>query len=120
MSTALFLALFGPAGHALAQEPAAGGKIYAVVHVDVLPPNTPAGTKLLQQYVLDSRKDKGAVRIEAYVQIGRENHFSVVEVWQSQQAFDAHEAAGHTRKFREAIQPMLGSPFDERLHQILE
>ena len=102
-----------------AQDSAIKDRIYVVTHVDTLPGNGPA-TKLLQQYVSDTKKDKGAVRIELYVQISRTNHFSLAEVWENQQAYDAHVAAAHTRQFREQIQPMLGSPFDERLHQILE
>ena len=102
-----------------AQDSALKDRIYVVTHVDTLPGNGPAA-KLLQQYVMDSKKDKGAVRIELYVQISRANHFSLVEVWENQQAYDAHLAAAHTRQFREQIQPILGSPFDERLHQIVE
>jgi quinol monooxygenase YgiN len=102
-----------------AQDSAMKDRVYVVTHVDTLPGNGP-GAKLLQQYAADSRKDKGAVRIELYVQTSRPNHFSMVEVWENQQAFEAHEAAAHTKKFREDIQPMLGSPFDERLHQIVE
>jgi quinol monooxygenase YgiN len=102
-----------------AQDSAIKDRIYVVTHVDTLPGNAPA-SKLLQQYVSDTKKDKGAVRIELYVQVSRANHFSLVEVWENQQAYDAHVAAAHTRQFREQIQPMLGSPFDERLHQILE
>jgi quinol monooxygenase YgiN len=102
-----------------AQDFALKDRIYVVTHVDTLPGNGPAA-KLLQQYVMDSKKDKGAVRIELYVQISRANHFSLVEVWENQQAYDAHLAAAHTRQFREQIQPILGSPFDERLHQIVE
>ena len=79
-----------------------------------------AGTKLLKQYAEESRKDKGAVRVEVYIQISRVNHFSVVEVWENRQALDAHEAAAHTKKFRELIDPMLGSPYDERLHTLAE
>jgi quinol monooxygenase YgiN len=102
-----------------AQDSAMKDRIYVVTHVDTLPGNGP-GAKLLQQYAADSRKDKGAIRIELYVQISRANHFSLVEVWENQQAYDAHIATAHTRQFREQIQPMLGSPFDERLHQIVE
>jgi quinol monooxygenase YgiN len=91
-----------------------------VTHVDVVPTEAAAGTKLLKQYVEESRKDKGAVRVEAYIQISRVNHFSVVEVWENRQALDAHEAAAHTKKFREQIDPLLGSPYDERLHTIAE
>ena len=105
---------------ARSQEAAKGGKIYAVIHVDSVPTDAVSVTKLLQQYAVDTRTEKGAVRIEIYVQSDRPNHFSIVEVWQDQQAFDAHTAAAHTKKFREQIQPSLGSPFDERLHRLLE
>ena len=116
----LILIVSGFAGRALAQEQAPSGKIYVVTHVDIIPPETAAGTKLVQQYVADSRKDKGFVRIESYAQISRLNHISIVEVWQSQKDFDEHVAAAHTRQFRQQIDPKLGSPYDERLHQILE
>lgn len=116
----LILASCSLAGWALAQDPASHDKIYVVTHVDIVPPDTAAGTKLVQQYVADSRKDKGFVRIEAGAQISRVNHISIVEVWQNQKAFDEHIAAAHTRQFRQQIDPMLGSPYDERLHLSLE
>jgi len=115
----VFVAILGLGRLAAAQDTSTQDRIYVVTHVDTLPGNGPAA-KLLQQYVTDSRKDKGAVRIELYVQISRTNHFSLVEVWENQQAYDGHLAAAHTKQFREQIQPMLGSPFDERLHQIVE
>jgi quinol monooxygenase YgiN len=105
---------------ALAQEPGAHDRIYVVTHADLLGPNMPAGKKLLQQYVADSRKDKGCLRIEVYEQVSRLNHHMIVEVWESQQAFDAHLAAAHTVQFRHELDPMLGSPYDERLHHLLE
>jgi quinol monooxygenase YgiN len=110
MGAVLILAAFGLAGQAIAQEPAAHDKIYVVTHVDIVPPDTAA----------DSRKDKGVVQIEASAQISRVNHISIVEVWQNQKAFDEHVAAAHTRQFRQQIDPMLGSPYDERLHLLLE
>ena len=108
------------AGPARSQQPAKGGAIYAVIHVDSVPTDAASVSKQLQQYAVDSRKDKGAVRIEVYVQADRPNHFSIVEEWADQQAYDAHVAAAHTKKFREGIQASLGSPFDERLHKLLE
>jgi quinol monooxygenase YgiN len=116
----LFLATLGLGGWARAQEPGTRDRIYVVTHVDVLPTEAAAGTKILQLYAAESRKDKGAVRVEVYIQISRINHFSVVEVWQNRQALEAHEAAPHTKKFREQIDPLLGSPYDERLHTIAE
>ena len=107
------------AGSSAAQEPGSRDRIYLVAHVDLVPDAAAAGTKLLQQYAAATRQDKGAVRVELYVQRSRTNHLTLVEVWENQKALDAHVAAAHTKKFREQIQPMLGSPFDERLHQLV-
>jgi quinol monooxygenase YgiN len=120
MCAMLLLATFAFAGWTVAQEMAEHDRIYVVTHVDIAPPGTAAGTALVKQYVADSRKDKGFVRIEAGAQISRTNHISIVEVWQNQKAFDEHIAAAHTRQFRQQIDPMLGSPYDERLHTNLE
>ena len=116
----LLLTMLGLAGWVRAQESGTRDRIYVVTHVDVVPTEAAAGKKLLQQYVTESQKDKGAVRVEVYIQISRVNHFSLVEVWQNRQAFDAHEAAAHTKQFRTQIEPLLGSPYDELLHTIAE
>jgi len=122
MRTAAVLILLSCAlaGRVLAQEPVTRDMIYVVTHVDIIPPETAAGTKLVQQYVADTRKDKGIVRVDASAEISRVNHISIVEVWQNRQAFDEHVAAAHTRQFRQQIDPKLGSPYDERLHHSLE
>jgi len=120
MLAALLLTICGVAGWAVAQEMASKDRIYVVTHVDIVPTDAAAGTKLVQQYVVDSRKDKGLVRIEAGAQISRTNHIIIVEVWQNQKALDEHIGAAHTREFRQKIDPSLGSPYDERLHLNLE
>lgn len=99
-----------------AQDP----KLYVVTHVDLTPNYIADGTALLQKFAADSHKDKGVVRFELLVDVGRKNHFTIVSVWENQAAFDAHLEAAHTRQLREKLQPMLGSPFDERLHYILQ
>ena len=45
----------------------------------------------------------------------RLNHFTIIETWQGQDAVDAHALAMGTREYRDTIQPVLGSPLDERL-----
>ena len=92
--------------------------LYVVTHVDVLPKFTKAGRELLNQFAVDSRKDGGAVRIEVYGELSRPNHSTVVEVWSSRRAYEDHLGAAHTRAYRAKLQPMLGSPFDERLHRL--
>jgi quinol monooxygenase YgiN len=96
------------------------GKLYVVTHVDLTPNYIADGTRLLQNFAVDSRKDKGVVRFEMLVDVSRKNHFTMVSVWENQAAFDAHLEAAHTKQMCEKLQPMLGSPFDERLHNTLQ
>jgi len=95
-------------------------KLYVVTHVDLTPNYAVDGTQLLQKFASDSHKDKGVVRFELLQDLARKNHFTIVGVWENQAAFDAHLEAAHTKQFREKLQPMLGSPFDERLHSIMQ
>ena len=97
---------------------AADEPLYVVTHVDVMPKFTDAGRDLLKFFAVDSRKDAGAIRIDVLEELGRPNHSTVVEVWASRQAYEDHLAAEHTRAYRAKLQPMLGSPFDERLHRL--
>ena len=114
--TLLLVALSAPAP---AQDP--GQKLYVVTHVDIGGPALAAeGAKLLQQFAADSVKDPGSVRFELLREPNRINHFTIVEVWQNKQAFETHLTLAHTKSFREKIQPLLGSPFDERLHILLQ
>jgi quinol monooxygenase YgiN len=92
-------------------------QVVAVIHVDALPKFTAEGRALLRRYVADARKDEGAIRIEVFEELARPNHSTLVEVWRTRKAYDDHLGLDHTRTFRADLQPMLGSPFDERLHR---
>ena len=92
--------------------------IYVVTHVDV--GGQSDAPNLLRRLAEASRKDEGNVRFDVLQHIMRANHFTVVETWQSQKALDAHAAAAHTRQYRDALQPLLGSPLDERLYKAVE
>lgn len=104
-------------GTAAAASPA--GAVYVVTHVDVIPPRKDDGVAALKQLAEDSRKDAGHVRFDVVQQTNRPNHFTVVEVWTSRQAFDAHGMATHTKRFRDQLAPMSGALYDERLYQAL-
>jgi quinol monooxygenase YgiN len=91
--------------------------ICVVTHVDVIPPKTAEGRQLLQEFATATRKDAGAVRIEVFEDLSRPNHSTVVEVWKSRKSYENHLAADHVKAYRAQLQPMLGSPFDERLHR---
>jgi quinol monooxygenase YgiN len=96
------------------------GATYVLTHADAIPPAREQTVTLLQQLAEASRKDEGNVRFEVLQQSSRQNHFTVVEIWNDRQAFEAHTMAAHTRQFREQFQPLSGSLYDERLYQALE
>jgi quinol monooxygenase YgiN len=109
-------------GLAVGAAPAASasGPVYAVTHVDVIPPRKEDGVALLRQLAADSGKDAGNVRFDVLQQTSRPNHFTVVEAWNDRNAFDAHGMAAHTRQFRDRLAPMSGALYDERLYVVLE
>ena len=94
------------------------GALYVVTHVDVPPPRREETEVLLKRLADDSRSDAGNLRYDAFQQQEpRTNHFTVFAVWSDEKAFAAHELNRHTREFREALGPMLGAPYDERLFE---
>jgi quinol monooxygenase YgiN len=95
------------------------GAVSVVTHVDVPPPKKDECISLLKALTADSRKEPGATRFEVFQQTSRPNHFSVVEIWKDQNAYDAHITAAHTKKFREQLTPMSGALYDERLYKAL-
>jgi quinol monooxygenase YgiN len=94
-------------------------RLYVVTYIDVFPMFAADTAKALQDFSSASSTDPGYVRIEVMRDVDRVNHFAVVEVWRTRKEYEAHLAQGHTKQFREKIQPGLGSPFDERLYHTL-
>jgi quinol monooxygenase YgiN len=95
-----------------------GRAIYIVSHVDVTPDQRVP--PLLIRLAEASRKEEGNVRFDVVQHAMRANHFTVIEAWQSQRALDAHVAAAHTKQYRDEVQPMTGSPLDERVCKAIE
>jgi quinol monooxygenase YgiN len=93
-----------------------GPPVYAVTHVDVIPPRKDDGLVLLKQLAEDSRRDAGSIGFDVLQQTSRPNHFTVIEAWMDRSALDAHIAAAHTRGFRERLAPMNGALYDERFY----
>jgi quinol monooxygenase YgiN len=98
-----------------AQEP-----VYVVTHVDLMPAGVPAGVAALKQFAMETTQEKGCLRFEILQQDGRPNHLTLVGIWKDRKAFDDHDSAPYTKVFRERMQPLVGSPWDERLHQLVK
>ena len=118
---ALLLALVA----GLAVTPALAGdgrhgdaRIVVITHLDVIPTFVAQAQPVIEQFVVDSRKDPG---VEAFIVISwtpTTNHFQLIEVYRNQHAFNAHISAAHTIKFRSDLQGFIGAPYDERLYEI--
>jgi quinol monooxygenase YgiN len=102
------------------REPAAGA-VHIVSHVDIGGGGGQAGAPaMLRQLAEASRQEQGNVRFDVLQHAARLNHFTVVESWTNEAALDAHAAAAHTRQYRDMLQPISGSPLDERRYSAVQ
>ena len=100
-----------------AAKPGAKDPVFAVTHVDVIPPQKDNGVAALKQLAEDSRKQAGNHSFDAWQQTNRPNHFTVVESWTNRGAFDLHQMQKETREFRTKLAAMTGALYDERLYK---
>jgi quinol monooxygenase YgiN len=102
---------------AAARGASPGSAIAVVTHVDVS--NAADTAALLKRLADASRTEPGCERFDVLQHTMRANHFTVIETWASERAYDAHVAAAHTKQYRDELQPMTGSPLDERVFRIV-
>lgn len=88
---------------------------YAVTYIEVEPAQADASRRLLARY-RDALKDKGALEFAVFEQMGRPNHFAIVERWPSAKAREDNAASASGQEFRSALAPLLIAPYDERPH----
>jgi quinol monooxygenase YgiN len=105
-------------GLAVGPSPAVArpGTTWILTHVDVIPTFKDPGVAIVRDLAVASRQDPGNLGFDALTQSNRANHMTLVEVWADREAFERHLVARHVKKFREALAPMSGSLYDERLY----
>jgi quinol monooxygenase YgiN len=90
--------------YAFATAPArakpARGALYMVEHMDFMPSFASTAQPLVKALAEASQKEEGVIRYDAYH--WGDHHYTIVAVWPNSKAFDAHEAAAYTRRFRDA------------------
>lgn len=99
----------------------AGAAIHVVTHVDIVPPGQTEAREALKELAAASRTEEGNVRFDV-LQGVRQNHFTVLETWQTQKGLEAHMMAAHTKHLREQAGRLApnGSPYDERLYRVVK
>jgi quinol monooxygenase YgiN len=100
-------------------KPVSADSMVIVTHVDVIPTAVEAGTSKVNRFVAQGRAAKGNRRFDALVQTSRKNHMTIVESWDSQADKNAWISTPAARSFREELQPMSGSLYDERAYRVL-
>jgi quinol monooxygenase YgiN len=97
-----------------------GQAVYVVAHVDTVGGVQADAPGLLTRLAEASRKEQGCLRFDVVQHTMRANHFTIIETWENQRTRDAHAAALHTKQYRDVLQPMSGSPLDERVYKAVE
>jgi|SRR5688500_15136366 len=105
---------------AAARGNAGRNSVVIVSHVDIGGGGKVDVPAMLTKLAEASRAEPGNLRFDVTQHTARANHFTVVEVWADQQALDRHAAAAHTKQYRDEVQPVSGSPLDERVYRRVE
>ena len=101
-----------------AQATAGGETIYMQLHLDVFPPGIEATLAAARAVAEAARKGDGNLRFDVVRSVKPPlSHTTLFAAWQNRKAFDAYEDSAYARQFREAVGPLLGSPFDDRLYK---
>jgi quinol monooxygenase YgiN len=99
--------------------PSGTDSVVVLTHVDVVPASAEAGTALVKALAEENRGANGNLRFDALVQASRRNHMTLVESWSSFADKEAEISTSATKSFRQALQPMSGSLYDERAYKLL-
>ncbi len=91
--------------------------VTVVTYIDAVPDvfapqNEEKAQALLKQMNADTQNEPGLISFTILRETQRPNHFGLLEIWKNQAAYATHLAAAHTRKFRDDLQPLIGSPYD--------
>jgi autoinducer 2-degrading protein len=99
-------------------QPAVGGDtVYMQLHLDVFPPGIDATLAAAKAVAEAARRGEGNLRYDVVKSVKPpQSHTTFLAAWQNRKAFDAYESSAYARQFRDAVGPLLGSPFDDRLY----
>ena len=89
---------------------------FIVTYIEADIASSDAVAALIEEQTVASKAEDGILRFEGLQRIGQDNHFVILEAWSDPKARAAHAASAHTVAFRNALEPMLYAPYDERPH----
>lgn len=90
--------------------------VYVVTYVDVTPSAYARAAELIRTYRAATRTAPGNRSVEALQETGRPGRFVVVEAWDSQASFEAHQTRAAMQHLQDGVVPIAHSPSDRRVH----
>jgi quinol monooxygenase YgiN len=100
-----------------AKPASAAGAVSMQLHLDVFPPGLAPALAAVKAVADAARKGEGNLRYDVVQSVKiNTSHMTLYGTWASRKAFDDYEMSGYGRHFRDAIGPLLGSPYDDRLY----
>jgi quinol monooxygenase YgiN len=90
--------------------------IHVLTHIDLIPPHAEAGMEAIEKYAAELGSAPGVKSLQVLQQYYRKNHVELLIVFESLEAYEANLGAPFTLAFREQLHPLIGAPFDDRLH----
>ena len=106
------VALCATGAVAQAAEPVTVMTLIDAIPDQFVPQNEEKAQALLKQMNSDTQGEPGLSSFTILRETVHPNHFALLETWKSEADYDKHLAAAHTRKFRNDLQPLIGSPYD--------
>lgn len=67
---------------------------------------------LINDLVTSSRKETGNIGYEHFKSTINENTYLMYEIWESQEAIEAHNTSEHFKSFFANVKPLLAGPSD--------
>ena len=102
-------------------KPAKAGAVYWQVHLDVIPPFMDKTVAAVKEVAEAARKGEGNLRYDVVKSVKQPtSHQTIYAVWESRKDFDDYEMSRYNIRFRDAVGPGLGSPFDDRLYTLVD
>lgn len=83
---------------------------HAVTYLDVATTSVPQGLELVKKLRDASRRETGNLEFTTLQETSRPNRFALMEGWQSQAAFEAHDKGAVMSEFQAALKPIRNSP----------
>jgi quinol monooxygenase YgiN len=92
-----------------------------LVHVDVIPTFLADYERIAKNYIEGTRGESGLLGLNVLQTLPpHTNHLTVIERWVDAAALEAHQRAATARSYREALNPMLGALYDERIYRTID